>query len=174
MTPPKIGGRNQKTEVYSTGYDRRTRRSIRLQFTMRPRKLHGSIRCMRQVTVCGGSGNMRLRTLLPSGRSNKSRTWCAFKNCWSGMLPYVFSFQWLAPHEVRAGFYRYMKPGQPPDDKIHIMGKITATAPMCKRGFRSGSISSTDPSGDNSPPQEEFCDHWVGDGYLHCPAREIW
>jgi len=46
--------------------------------------------------------------------------------------------QWLAPHDVRTGFYRYLKPGQPLDDKIHILGRITATAPMCKRGLRFG------------------------------------
>jgi hypothetical protein len=61
------------------------------------------------------------------------------------------SSQWLAPHDVRTGFYRYLKPGQPPNNKVPIMGKITAIAPMCKRGLRSGpSESRTDSSGDNS------------------------
>lgn len=46
------------------------------------------------------------------------------------------SSQWLAPHDVRTGFYRYLRPGQPPDDRIQVLGKITAAAPMCKREFR--------------------------------------
>lgn len=53
-------------------------------------------------------------------------------------LAHLFSSQWLAPHDVRTGFYRYLKPGQPPDDKLHVLGRITATAPMCKRGSRPG------------------------------------
>lgn len=57
----------------------------------------------------------------------------------SGQVYFVIrscSPQWLAPHDVRAGFYRNLKPGQPSDDRIQVMGKITAAAPMCKRGFR--------------------------------------
>jgi len=134
MTRPTVGGKNRKTQGYSTGYGRRTRRSIRLQFITRPRKLHGGIRCTHRVRVCGRSGNTRLRTLSRSGRSNKNRTWCVFggfgRICALNCLP---SSQWLAPHDVRTGFYRYLKPGQPANDKIHIIGKITAVAPICTR-----------------------------------------
>ncbi|KAF9648739.1 hypothetical protein BDM02DRAFT_3155589 [Thelephora ganbajun] len=44
------------------------------------------------------------------------------------------SNMWLAPHDVRTGFYQYLKHGQPPDDSIHIMGRITAAAPMSSYG----------------------------------------
>lgn len=40
------------------------------------------------------------------------------------------SNMWLAPHDVRTGFYRHLKPGQPPDNNLFIMGKITTVAPM--------------------------------------------
>ena len=138
MTQPTVGGKNRKTQAYSIGYGQHIRQSIRLRFTMRPRKLHGGIRCTRRVTLCGRSGNMRSRTPSRSGRSSKNRTWCVFgvfgRICALTCSP---SSQWLAPHDVRTGFYKYLKSGQPADDKTHVMGKITAAAPMCKRGLHS-------------------------------------
>ena len=145
MTHPRIGGRGWKMQAYLTGYGRRTRRSIRSQFITPPRKPHGGIRCLRRATACGRSGNMHSRTPSRSGRSTKIRTWCAFRGFWSRIGPYSpISSQWLAPHDVRTGFYRYLKPGQPPDDKLHILGKITATAPMCKRDLCSGPVNPID------------------------------
>ena len=54
------------------------------------------------------------------------------------LLLILFSSQWLAPHDVRTGFYKHLKPGQPSNDKTRIMGRITAAAPMCKRCLHSG------------------------------------
>jgi len=176
MSRPTVGGISRETWAYSTGCDRRIKQSIRSQYTTRPRKLRGGIPCMRRVKVYGRSGNMRYRTPSRSGRSTKSLTWCAF---WvlhqASILTRSRASQWLAPHDVRTGFYRYLKPGQPPDDKIHIMGRITASAPMCKRGLLSGpSEFRTDAAGDDSCLWEELRDHRIGDWYLHCPTREIW
>lgn len=176
MSRPTVGGISRETQAYSTGCDRPIKRSIRSQYTTRPRKLHGGIPCTRRVTVCGRSGNMRFRTPSRSGRFTKSRTWCVFR-VFGRVCTLTCSrvSQWLAPHDVRTGFYRFLKPGQPPNDKIHIMGRITATAPMCKRGLRSGpSEFRTDVTGDDSCLREELRDYRIGDWYLHCPAREIW
>jgi len=140
MTPPTAGERSWKTPVYSIGSDRHIRPSIRSQFTMHPQNPHGGIRCTHRVKACERSGTMHSQMPSWLGRSTRSRTWCVFKIKWG--CGYSNFFQWLAPHDVRTGFYRHFKPGQPADEKIFVMGRITAVAPMRKSGLHDGEVNS--------------------------------
>ena len=134
MTRQKAGEINRKMPVYSTWYGRHTRIPIRSQSTMRLRNLGGGIRYMQLATICERNGKTHSRTPSWLGGSNKSPIWYPFQGFRMSVRPDYLP-QWIAPHDVQRGFYRFLKSGQAPNDGTFAMGRITAVAPLCKQAF---------------------------------------